>query len=65
MPLFDDVTGDGYMDMLVGTMNGELLLFETAVPYHPLNSWPSYPKHRLNGFTHGVTGISIPEQMKQ
>ena len=54
MPLFDDVTGDGFLDMLVGTMNGEMLLFET-----------SYPKHRLNGFTHGVVGISIPADMKK
>ena len=65
MPLFDDVTGDGFLDMLVGTMNGEMLLFETSVPHHQLNSWPSYPKHRLNGFTHGVVGISIPADMKK
>lgn len=65
MPLFDDVTGDGFLDMLVGTMNGEMLLFETSIPHHPLNSWPSYPKHRLNGFTHGMVGISIPADMKK
>ena len=64
-PLFDDITGDGYMDMLVGTMNGEMLLFETSIPHHPINSWSSYPKHQLNGFTHGVTGISIPATEKK
>ncbi len=64
MPLLDDVTNDGYLDMLIGTMSGELLLFDTSVPYHPLNSWSSYPKHRLNGFTHGNVGISIPADAK-
>ncbi len=60
MPLADDVTGDGMLDIVLGTMNGEVLLLETNVPYHALNAWPSFPKHRLNGFTHGVTGISVP-----
>lgn len=64
MPVIDDLTGDGYLDMLVGTMNGEVLLFETSIPYHPLNAWASYPKYRSNGFTHGVVGISVPAAEK-
>lgn len=64
-PLVDDVSGDGYIDVLLGTVNGEIMLLETKIPYHPLNSWSSFPKGRMNGFTHGQTGISIPELEKR
>ena len=60
MPLIDDVTGDGNLDLVVGTLNGQVHLLETTIPYHPLNTWTSFPKHRLNSFTHGVMGISVP-----
>merc|ERR1719231_2111076 len=60
MPLADDVTGDGYMDLVIGTMNGQVLVLETLIPYHPMNAWSSFPKDRGNGFTHGATGISVP-----
>ena len=65
VPLVDDVSGDGYIDILLGTVNGEIMLLETKIPYHPLNAWPSFPKGRMNGFTHGQTGISIPEVEKR
>ena len=61
MPLADDVTGDGTLDLLISTFNGQVLVVGTSTPYHPLNAWPSFPKHRLNGFTHGQLGISVPE----
>ena len=60
MPLADDVTGDGFLDIILGTMNGQVLVLETEIPYHPMNSWSSFPKHRVNGFTHGGSGVSVP-----
>lgn len=57
VPLIADVTGNGMLDLVLGTMNGQIMLLETNVPSHPLNSWLSFPKHRLNGFTHGQIGI--------
>jgi hypothetical protein len=65
MPLADDVTGDGLLDIVVGTMNGDVMLLETDIPYHALNAWPSFPKHRMNGYTHGVVGISVPALEKK
>ena len=46
------------MDLLVTTMTGNVFLFGTEVPYHPLKAWQSYG-HGLNGFTakenyHGI-----------
>lgn len=42
------------LDLVLGTMNGELMSFGTAVPYHPLNTWASMPNNGgRNGFTHG------------
>ena len=65
-PLFDDVTNDGYLDMIVGTVNGNVLLFETSVPYHALNTWNSFPsKYSQNKFTHGVIGVSVPLSEKK
>jgi hypothetical protein len=35
-PLMDDITGNGYLDLVVGTLNGQVHLLETTVPYHPV-----------------------------
>jgi hypothetical protein len=39
VPLIDDVSGDGYLDLIVSTMNGHVMVLESSVPYHPLNAW--------------------------
>ena len=65
MPLIDDISQDGFLDLVIGTANGQILVLETEIPYHPLNAWSSFPKYRTNGFTHGISGISIPSQIKK
>ena len=60
VPLIDDVTNDGFLDLVVGTLNGQVHVLETKIPYHAMNTWSSFPKNRLNGFTHGVMGVSVP-----
>ena len=58
-PLLDDVTGDGTLDIVLGTINNQVMVIETSVPYHPMNVWSSFPRFRLNGFAHGQTGILL------
>lgn len=43
----------------------QVILMESSIPHHPLNSWTSFPKHRLNVFTHGQIGVSVPQLMRQ
>ena len=58
-PLLDDVTGDGTLDIVLGTINNQVLVIETSVPHHPANVWASFPRAGLNGFTHGQSGVSL------
>ena len=46
MVLADDLTGNGRMDLLLSTMNGNLYCFETQTPYNPLRSWRSQNQGR-------------------
>lgn len=39
MVLADDVNGDGFMDLVVTTLNGNVYLIETGGRYHPMKSW--------------------------
>ena len=50
--------------ILVMSLLCRLYIYD-QVPYHPLNAWPSFPKHRGNVFTHGQAGLSIPMREKK
>jgi hypothetical protein len=63
-PLLDDITGDGYSDLLVGTLNGQVLLFESDEPHDAKNTWASFPNHRANGFSHGHLGVLVTAEEK-
>lgn len=39
--LVDDVCGDGNLELLVSTMNGNVYMLQTQAPYHPLKTWSS------------------------
>ena len=43
----DDLTEDGNLELLVGTMSGNVLAFATTTPYHPLNAQPQFPMGTL------------------
>jgi len=50
MTLADDLNGNGMLDLLVTTMNGNVFLIDTKTTWHPLKSWTSFP-HALNVVT--------------
>jgi hypothetical protein len=39
--LVDDLCGDGNLELLVSTMNGNVYMLQTRAPYHPLKTWSS------------------------
>ncbi len=39
MVLADDLEGDGKLQLLVSTMNGNVYCFDTGARYHPLRAW--------------------------
>lgn len=41
MVLADDMDGNGRLDLILATMNGNVYCFETTASYHPLKAWPS------------------------
>nr|CCC91722.1 putative intergrin alpha chain protein [Trypanosoma congolense IL3000] len=60
MVLADDITGNGMLDLVVSTLSGSIMVFETSAKFHPLKAWPSRVKS-LNGFTasEGRVGVFI------
>lgn len=45
MVLADDLDGNGRLDLLVATMNGNLYALETSALYHPMKAWTSVVRH--------------------
>ncbi len=41
MVLADDLDGNGRLNLVVSTMNGNVYAFETPSAFHPLKAWPS------------------------
>ena len=58
-PLLDDVTGDGLLDLVVGTVSGQVVTVGTSLPVRPRNVWDGFPRARGNGFVAGQTGIEV------
>jgi len=49
MVLYEDLDNDGYMDLLVSTMNGNVYSFKTKSRHDPLKTWTAQV-HSGNGF---------------
>ena len=66
MVLSDDITGNGMIDLLVSTMNGNVYCLSTDVPFHPLKAW-STQVQSLNGFTarEGYQGVYVLHGSRQ
>ncbi|KEG10136.1 putative FG-GAP repeat protein, putative,intergrin alpha chain protein [Trypanosoma grayi] len=60
MVLADDMAGNGKLDLIVSTLSGSVMVFETPATYHPLKAWGSRVKS-TNGFTasQGHVGVFI------
>lgn len=41
MVLADDLSGDGRVELVVSTMNGNVFAFAVDAPCHPMAAWPS------------------------
>lgn len=39
--LADDLDGNGRLDLILATMNGNVYALETPAEFHPLKAWPS------------------------
>ena len=61
MVLVDDINGDGLLDLLFSSMNGNMYAVNTQSPYHPLKAWSS--EHST--YRHGVHGVFIAEETRE
>jgi hypothetical protein len=39
MVLSDDISSNGRNELVLSSMNGDVFLLRTEIPYHPLNTW--------------------------
>ena len=39
--LADDLDGNGRLDLVLATMNGNIYALETPTEFHPLKAWPA------------------------
>lgn len=64
--LADDITGNGKMDLLVSTMNGNIYCLGTQVPYHPLKAVP-FQIQSVNGFAnrYNFHGIFVSQSSRE
>jgi hypothetical protein len=61
IPLVSDLDNNGNLDIVIGSLNGQVYTYETQIAAHPLNTWNSFPKYRHSSVvTHGSLGISVP-----
>lgn len=64
-PLLEDVTGDGYTDLVVSTLTGEVLVFATSTEHSSAVTWASFPRNRGLSFSVGDLAIVISQDEKQ
>ena len=65
MVLADDITGNGKMDLLVTTMNGNVICLGTDVDYHPMKAWTSKEQGNNNvELRDGRQGIFILDRFR-
>jgi hypothetical protein len=61
--LIDDLDQNGYLDLLVTTMNGNTFAMQTMVPYESSLAWTEQNQCSRNGATwrHGYHGIHVAQ----
>ncbi len=64
-PLLDDVTNDGYLDLVVATTSGEVSVYDTSVPFHPANAWNSFPRDHGRSFVFGDISVAVAARDKR
>ena len=53
----EDLSEDGMLELIVGTMSGNVMAFATDTPYHPLNSQPQFPMGTCRRASHAVARL--------
>ncbi|GKY92953.1 hypothetical protein MPSEU_000264200 [Mayamaea pseudoterrestris] len=65
----DDVHGTNKLDLVIATMDGNVITLESQTPYHPLNVWNNgETRSRFGGSVHGYSapqGVYVHELSRQ